>query len=897
MNRRRPWLLGGLALVGGGALGGFLALRSPWVEGWIGDLLVAEIEKQTFERAKIGRAKIGFWPLGLEISDLRIEDRRTAEAIVTVEVARAGLEIRDWRVKLGRVSALRPRVRLSLDEAGRLREFRRPDDVDPPDPEERKPLTELPWGSVEVVSGALTLAFPDGEASVTDLHLAPVFGPITDIRGDIAVRYRDFSDRGAFVWPRVALGPDRIEVPAIELALRSLQLRGAASWPLGREIDATLEVRSALAEFTPLLTPPRTLDGALVIAVEGGGPIDAPEALIRVHVQDLEYTAPGRVWPTLRYRLDELSVEATASLSGVRIVSLDAREDDGHVRGTGLIERIDRGLGPRWELVESAIFVDDLSLAAALRAGGAAPNPWVDFAGDAEVHLTGPLAPLQLEGAFRTVVADFEVRQGPVDRPDSALTLGIPHATIDGWLTIYKDHLVLDGRRFVCGDNRGTVTADIGFGPQGPLDLDVRLDQADLRVLRPLGGSDLRGRGPLRGRLRGDFKTLRATGVGVMEGFAVGGVPYADRLTANIRSDMRALELTEVEATKGQTAYTGAFKMDFSKVGLPMDTRVALTDGRIEDLLGVFIDLGDLVTGRVDRADLTLSGRLNHLDGEARLDLSRVALLGEVFDRGRAAGRMHSGTFTLDDMSIRRGEGEGLTLRGSVGRAWALDMVAAGELRLETLDALRGAGVDLAGRASVLVHIDNTLFDPAPHGRLRLWQTHLAGQELLDSQLDARTTDGVLRGVGSMLGDSVALTVSAGLWGDQPYDVRLHLDELPIDRFYPVAADGQPVEIRLSGDVAISGTGGERPSPTRVLAVLPDARFAWDRHALRSDPERPWRFDALGDRWSFHDVALAGRAGTIALRAEGTAEATLVDGSGRLDADLLRAVTDRKSVV
>jgi hypothetical protein len=885
-TRRR--LLLGVGVAGSLALLGFLLLRSPWVEGWIAGAVVAEIDKQTFERASVGRARVTLWPPGLELQDLRIVHHLDDDVILEVESARAGLAIRDGRVKLGRITAIRPRLTLHLEKDGKLREFRRPEETPKG---EGKPLTELPWGSVEVVDARISLAIPNGEIAVDGLHLEPVFGTITDIRGTLDVRWRDFRDGGAFSWPRVALGPDRIEIPALTLDLRTLDARGAGWWPLGRELEATVEVDGDLAELTPLLKAPRTLDGTFILAIEGGGPLTDPEARVRLHVADLEYTAPGRVWPTLRYRLDEVMVEAVATRSGVKIEQLDAREDDGHIRGSGLVERLDRGLGPRWELVESTLFVDDLSLAAALRAGGAAPNPWVDFVGDGEVHLTGPLAPLQLDGPFAITVREFAVTQGPVDVPTSPSMLDIPRATLDGRISVYADHLVLDADRLVAGENRGSVLADIGFGGQGPLDLRFDLPRADLSVLRPLNGSALFGVGTLSGRLAGPFNGLRANGRGVIRGFSVGGVPYADTLDARITSDMKRLWLDEVAAVKGKTPYTGRFSMDFARGGLPMSTEVALEGGRVEDLIGIFLDLGDLVTGRVDRGRLTLDGPLNDLDGAADLRLSEVTLLGETFPTGHAAGRMHGGTFTLDDLSVRRGADEGLTLRGSVGRAWALDMVAAGELRLETLDALKGAGLDLGGRGSVLMKIDNTLFDPAPYGRARLWATTLDDRPLPDSVLDVWTREGILYGAGGLLGESASVTLSAGLWGDQPYDVRAHLDELPIDRLAPFAADGQPIEARLTGDVAISGTGGETPSPVRIRAVFPEARLAWDRHVLRSDPERPWRLRLDGDRWSIRDVALRGDGGRITLEAQGTPEAALLDGAARLDADLLRAVT------
>lgn len=886
--RRRYRLLIAVALAAAAlALLGVLVLRSPWFEGWLGTQIVQVLEAETHERAELRRAKVTLWPIGVELMDLTLSHRPTGESIVTVRSARAGLAVRDYRIKLGRVTVVRPRVHLHLDEKGRLREFQNPTPSDsPPGPK----LEELPWGGVHVIDAAVRVSFPEGEAALTDVSLIPIHGTITDIAGTLDLRWRDFRDRATLRWPRAQLGPDRIELPDLTVALRSLQVTGAARWALQGAIDTDLQLHSDLDELTPLLPGPRTIAGTLDAQVVLSGSQDAPEAALSLYTSKLDYTAPGKVWPVVRYRLDALHADVGATPQGIDIHHLFARHESSEVNATGRIEPVDRGLGARWEVVDSTVLGDAVSLATILRAAGVAPTPWVDFLGRAEVHVTGPLKPLQLDGDFRVDLADFEVRQGPVEEPSSPLSLGISTAALDGRITVYQDHLVLDAKQLQTRLNRGEALAAIYFGPQGPLDLQVDLSRADLSEMRPLGGSTLMGRGRLTGTLRGDFNDLRATGFGVFDGFAVGGVPYADHLEGTIRSDMKSLFLTDVQARTGQTPYTGRFSMDFTQSGMPMDTAVTLQTGRVEDLLGLFMDLGELVTGRVEGGELELIGPVNDLNGGATLDLADVHLLSERFERGHAAGRMHDGTFTLDDLSVRRGSTQGLTVRGSVGRAWALDMVAAGELRLETLDALEDAGLDLDlnGRVSGLFTIDNTLLDPAPHGQLRVFDASIGGQPLSDSELTATTTDGRLTAGGTLLGESVAINLSADLWDEQAYDVRAHLDRLPIDRLYPFGADGSPVQAQLSGDVAISGRGGERPSPVQIEGVFPSALLTWGRHALRSEPSRPWRLTADGDRWSLRDVTLSGGESTLSLTASGTAESTLIDGAGQLDADLMR---------
>ncbi|TVQ92193.1 MAG: hypothetical protein EA397_07475 [Deltaproteobacteria bacterium] len=888
MGRRRPSLkiLAGtsllLVLVLAAAA---ITVRTAWFERWLAAQVAPRIAEQVHERVEIDRIRLAWWRAGVTVFDLQIRHHKTGLPLVIVERAEADLALRSGRVKLGRVALVRPVVRLDLDERGRLDAFRAPK------PRTVGPMevpSSLPFERIELHQGSFTLGFPEGHVRLTRLDLVPRADGTTDIEGRIDVTWRDFADHAPIAWYGAELGPDRIGLPPARLPFDSLEVEASAIWPLDEEIKARVQIWGALASFSVLLPPPRYLGGAASIDVEVGGTLDAPRADAVVQIDDLAYEAPGIVWPIVRYRVDQIRAELTATPSEVTIHELFVHEDGGEVFATGVLANVDRGLGPAWELTRSEVQAEHVSLAAILRAAGSAPNPWVDFRGDAQVSLEGPLSPLLLEGPFFVQVSDFEVRQGPVDQLASELNLAIPYAETSGTLSITKENLTLDARRFVSARNRGTVRASIGYKPQGPLDLQIDLSRADLSEIRPLGGSAMFGRGTLRGRLYGDFNDLRARAHGKMSGFEVGGLAYADTLDAQIRTDLKVLELDEVVATKGSTTYTGRFAMDFIRPGLPMQTEVALRRGRIEDLLRVFLDLGDRVVGEVDRGTLWLDGPINDLDGEADMLLADVGLLCERFPTGRARGRLHQGTFTLDELSVRRGSEEGLDVRGSVGRGWALDMVASGELELSTLDALQEAGLDLGGRTSLLFKLDNTLLDPAPHGRIRVWNTRLGEVQLPDSVVNLHTLDGVVQGRGALLDESVSISLSAGLWGEQPYDLRAQLDELPIDLLYPVAADGRAIELRLSGDVVVSGHGGETPSPVEILGVFPQARFQWGDHLLASSPENPWRLQVEGDRWELKDVELAGGRSQIRLVGSGDANAALLDGTGQLDADLLR---------
>lgn len=890
-RRRWPWFVGSLAaLMLAAVIAGVVVVRSSAFESWLAGVVVGELRKATHEEATLDRAVVTFWPPGVELRGLTLIEDESGEIIATVDRIAAPLALRDATVKLGRLTLDNPTVTLHLDEQGRLVEFRKPDDPDAPQQPPR-PLRELPWRSLKINDLDVLVEIPEGRITVDGLDTTPVSGPVTDIAGRVDVQWREFSDGLDLDLRDVVLGPEIVEIPDLRLDLGSLQISGRAVVPLQGDLDADLAVHSELHTLSPLLTGPRYLEGAADADLRISGPLSNPVANVVVAATDFGYDAPGKVWPRIRYGVDAFSVVATARRDEIVVEQLIAREDDGRAVASGVVRPVAQPDGSsRWELVESDVVGEDISLAALLRAFSAAPNPWTDFSGDIEAHLAGPLVPLELYGPFEAVLADYTVTQGPVDDEAAPVMLRVPTATLVGALTIYKRHLLLDVDELVTPRNVGSVVADIGFGPKGPLDLSMDLTSADLADLRPLGESAMTGRGRLRGRLWGDFDSLQASGQGTLRGFSVGGIPYADVLDARIVSpDMRRLTLTEARGVRGQTRYLGTWSMDFAAQGLPMETDVTITEGRAEDLVSMFVDLGDIVTGDIIDGTLTLSGPLNDMDGVAHLYMKDVVLVGEPFETGEAHGWLSQGTFTLDDLRVRRGADEGLTLRGSVGREWALDMEGTGELRLESLSSLAPLELPLTGRASGVVRIDNTLFDPAPHGRLRLWDLAFADQPVPDTVIEAETTDGILLASADLVGTATHADFSIGLWDERPYTLLAALDSFPVDRLYPVAADGQEVLARVTGEVDLWGTLGEVPSPVEVRARLPRVVVGWDKHTLVNDPDTPWTFNATGGEWNLDGVALAGAGSRLSMQAARREGATLITGAGRVDADLLRA--------
>jgi hypothetical protein len=861
-----------LLLIGFGVFAGWL--RSDHFQRWIGKQAEILLERETGEQATLTTVRVSFIPPAVAIDGLHVWHEETDETIASVERIRIPLVLRNGGPAIGRLQLQRPVLQLHVEADGKLREFR-----NRAVHEKGKPLERLPFGSLDVVDGAIRLYHPKFAVALEDLDVTPVSGPISSISGDLGVQINGLDTTTRFTWNDVALGPEVIEIPDLEIRSPILVLDGPARIDLDGPLDIALTGEIHLDELTPALVPPRASHGEVAFDLGVSGPQSDPTVSLATTIHDFGLDLPGKFTPLLTYELGDIVASATATKDHVTVEQATASlGEEGKLSAWGEIDL------PNKRLVEGHAVGSRLSLAHLLRAFDAAPNPWIDMSTDLEVALSGPLAPLELTGPFEYLVADLKVGDRPIDRPDKELMLDIPKGIASGDLTLFKDHIVLRIDEVVTPRNHGNGVVDIGFGPKGPLDLTATLWDADLADFQPLRGVEMTGHGRAGGRFQGPFNQIRYEGWADLRDFSVLGIPYADHITADLVSPhLKTIELHDAKVTRGNSAYGGFFAMGFKP--LTMDTDVVISKGRVEDVVGMFVDLdgmkGDL-TGT-----LSLHGPLYDLDGEAHMDLSDVSLWDEHFDVGRGDGFMDKGRFTLDDLHVtRQGGTEGLVLRGSVEKAWKLDMeLIAGGLDLSHTDHLSAKPIH--GKLALHSRITNTLFDPSPDGRLQLTGLHWGNTALGDSVVWFDSRDGVATWHGLLLDGAITVDGTQGLWQTQPYHLVADLEKVKAHAFYPFAADGKPISATATGTVELSGHFGEVWSPVDLTADLRDVRVAWDRHVLTNPV--PWRYEQDGRNWSLQGFGLQGGTTNLAINASG-GDVLEMRGEGQVDVDLLRAV-------
>jgi hypothetical protein len=840
-------------------------------------LLETVLEQQLGEAVTLTDVNVRFWPPGADVEGFHVFHAGDGETIVSAERIRVPLVLDRGRIGVGQLMLLRPTVALHVDEKGKLREFQHL-----PKRENPRPLQRLPFSGLRIIDGSVRVEFPDGYVSLEGIDALPTPGRTTSIDGTLSYRYRGLEESTELFLSDVVLGPERIEFPDLSLDLRVADADGRARLVLPGEIDAELTLAVDLEEVNPALTPPRAAHGTVDLDLRAEGTLQAPTIAIVVAGRHLGADVPGVFTPLLTYELGEIRAAAIATRDGVEVQQVVLPWADGRIVAWG---RIDRDL----VLQEGHVTAEQLRLLPLLKAFDSAPTPWVDFRGDAEITVSGPLKPLRLEGDFEFGVADLHVGDRPLEAPGAKYLLDLPHAHATGRIVLDKDHVVLDAKQVRGPRNAGTCHVDIGFKPKGPLDLTFDLTEADLSDFRPLAGVGLKGVGHVSGRIQGPFNKLSLQGRGDVRDFEVLGIEYADRLVADIASpNLKLLALENAQAQLGSSTYAGRYAIDF-RPPISMQTAIRIDRGRVEDMVNMFVDLDGL------RGDLTgslwLDGPLFDMDGEAHLAFRDAELYGERFPVGEGHGYMDAGVFTLDDLRLRRDDGDaGITLRGSVDRKWALDMeLVADGLRLQRLDRLAPYELPVEGDLSVQARITNTLFDPSPDGRIVLTHLRYANARAGDSVIDVDSTGGVAHYTGTLLGGAATVDGTLGLWGEQPYALVAKLRELPAHTFYPVAADGGPVRAVIDGTVAVSGHFGPTWSPVKLDSSLDRVDVGWGEHHLVN--QRPWMWSQEGNVFAGRDIGLAGGATDVRFSVSGGGpDGLAASGSGPIDLDLLRAV-------
>ncbi len=852
-----------------------LMIRSDLATRVAGNAIQVAVERVLGEEVTVGAVTVSYFPPEVGLEGVVISHRADGERIVGVRSVRARFGVQDWKVGLVELRVERPDVLLHLDADG-LREFR--------DAASSKGASAdaFPWMALTIVDGHVRVEGEDRLAEVSDIDISSEPDGRLDIAwGAMHLRGAGIDENtGPTRLKHVTLSPKAVRVPALAITFDHLAIEGSFAATSGGPIEGELAVSAGLPAFTTSKADPRSfVDGSLHLDVSLSGEVAAPVFDARVATENVvwwridSHGLPhalnlGRIVGPLHFEGHELTAERLALPWGDGEVSVEAKVDTDA------------------RTLKAAVLAEGVHLGRILRQTGGFASPWVDFPADVETHVEGTLSPFALHGPFEVVFRDLIVRKGPYDG-QAEVVLDVPQGRVVGDLALDGHHIVLDAWDTRFGPAHGRAWADIGFGSDGPLDLRTELRDLDLAWLSPLGGAGLGGRAEVVGTLVGPFGDLVADADLDVVDAEVLELGIADRLRAHLDSDLHRLEFTRLEAELGHTRYAGNYTLDLGGESLWMDTQIAVSEGRIRDLSGIFVDLGEFDGGVV--ASAVLQGNPRRLTGEVHAQFDDVNLYGERGFAGGATAWMDDGILTIDDLTLRREAGS-LLARGTVGRGYAMNVEFLTDgFTLEGLDHLRGSPVALTGALTADVEVGGTLYDWAPRGRLRARSMFVGERAVEPSEVRFRTDEtGRVVWEGEILRGAARVGGRLALRGDQAYDVHATLDDFPADVFYPFGADGSRLEATLSGELELAGQLGEDRTPVDVDARFDEVRVAWNGHTLQN--EEDWVVAVHGRSVQVPGLSLSDGASTrLGLEGWTTADGRVsFRGGGDFDLDLVR---------
>jgi len=856
-------------------------LGTDTFQRWLGLALVEVAEVASGERVSVGGVRVRPFERRLTVRGLLVSSPTTGDTILAARSIEAVLGWEGLEPVLDHLIVIEPVLHLHLDDDG-LREFR--------DAVRTGGGDGKPWRWVLVEDGAVVVDLPDGQITVSNLDLTPAGEPVLyslHVEKIVVDAGRFQQHSSPILWAGIDFDLAHVHVPDLELRFPMASLMGELSVTKQGPLEGGLWLSLGLGQLDPFLMPRRHLDGMLDMDIELGGYVQQP--IIGAELQ----VSPWVLTTAPRGSALGPDVLGRAMYFGAMQGKLGLDLDE----GTVLLEHLEGPFADGWlslqgsydlkqSLAQVQVDLRQASLETALRTMGVAPTPWVDLTTDIEAELEGSLKPIGLTGPYVISTSGFHVDDGPAGPGRSETILAIPHGLLRGDIAIEPTRVRASVDRLELPRGGGSGTIEIGLGPHGPLDVNLRLRNSDLSIFQPIGSLGLRGVGDVDARIHGPLNGLSVQGRASVRGLEALGIPFADRATMDLGSpDMREIHLRDFEALRGRTRYAGNLGIFFGEQ-LEIDTQILVRDGYLSDLVGMFVDIPG-IEARLG-GTLDLAGEPFHMDGTVELELEEVELVGERFAAGRASARMDDGLFTMRYLEVqRRGEAESLLMRGSVGREYVANFELLSDgLRIETLDALQGRDLPVQGQLQLLAYATGTLMEPRFHGRVSATGVRSHDQPVPSSVVRFDSSGSVVRVDGDLIGGSAELEGQAD-WSSGAYRFDLDLLELPVHLARPTSAAGASVHLLADGSLVIQGAGS---TPPDIDGVLDHVTLSWGERVLRS--EDPWRFVRRGPWWQLEDVSLSGERSWLRVSGEKLPDRTLaLEGEGELELEWLRLVT------
>jgi translocation and assembly module TamB len=447
--------------------------------------------------------------------------------------------------------------------------------------------------------------------------------------------------------PGRAHGCDAVnESDPFELAARVSQLHATLRKDKAPIFTGHLVLRAPLAllnRFVPMLP----LHGYAAFAgdVRNDGSFKLPEAEGKLTGRDLGLGG---------YRLaQELAVEVRMAEDKIDVPRCEMGFSDGRVTLANVhIEPLRSGVPMTIEAMDEA----GVPFTSLMRDLDVTPRTIVSW----DIHETharkihGTLAPLHVEGELGGETRDFEVFDRSWKDPARKHMLGVKHATLRGHFRVLSRALEFFDTRADFGKSSVLVKlVSIGFDNHIQLNI-AKGSRIDLADASPLVDIPMSGTAELDVDMAGLMGDPLLTGNVKIASFNFGGFPIGDLKSGKVRFRPLYLELSDIEAQKGNSSFSvPSARIDFDAgASLVVNARMKSQAFDLRDFLAIWhfdddprwADLEGETAADVS-VHYVLGGKEDACDSgllvtNGSLAFKRLALFGERYDGGHADYRM-----------------------------------------------------------------------------------------------------------------------------------------------------------------------------------------------------------------------------------------------------------------
>jgi len=535
--------------------------------------------------------------------------------------------------------------------------------------------------------------------------------------------------------------------------------------------------------------------------------------------------------------------------------------------------------------VKLRVDLESASLARVMEKAGV-PDAWVDFAVSGQLTAQGKFMPSpQLSGEGNLHVANFRFTPGPVEKYPHGLppVLAFPAGDIAFQLHVLPDRVELRDSDVRVGAGRAKVDATFGFEQSKGLSVAGVIDPLDLHEVGPLLGIPWSGVGSARFSLGLAWGEL----VHIDADLALRDAEFRHFALGTVRSPLHfadaVLNFPEVTGQRGRSPFTGSATLDFRNLGLLVEARAHMPEGRVEDLVevvaplsGVWQPLRHVLTG-TSAGEFHLWGPSETLDADIDFTTADVAFHERRLGNGAIHLRVRNDTLELLPLTLRgplgttqaegRLAGEALDFRFRIDGMPLEEVLGAGGRRLQARGILVLAGT-----------VHGTSDDPDVQVVLSAPLTTLGGRPLGPLHLEGHLLGERLDISGHPISEADA-HVTATIKRPYPFEATL---KLALSDIRPLLGDGWQGALR--GTLAASGTLSELESMDGTLHL---DQLRLQRGEVRAENDGVWDFHFAKGRVETAGVSLRGPETALTVSGSASARALEVKVGGTLDLRLL----------